>query len=80
MDENNNIEPIIEGNDEYVKYVDEINNNILDELLKTVAVPKEDVCGFDYSWMSKQSWWNDVSSQQYTERLEDVMKNDFRTK
>ena len=73
MGENNNIEPVI-GNDEYTKSVEEINNAILDKLIETTGVPKEYECGFDYSWMTKQSWWNDMSSQRYTERLEEIMK------
>ena len=73
MEENNNIEPVI-GNDEYTKSVEEINNAILDKLIETTGVPKEYECGFDYSWMTKQSWWNDMSSQRYTERLEEIMK------
>ena len=65
MEENNNIE-LVNGNDEYIKSVEEINKCILDKL--------EYECGFDYAWMSKQSWWNDMTSQRYTERLEEVMK------
>ena len=61
MEENNNIEPIINSNDEYIKSVEEINKKILDELLNNTGVPKEYSRGFDYSWMNKQSWWNDVS-------------------
>ena len=73
MEENNNIDSII-GNDEYVKSVEEINKVILDKLMETVGVSKEYERGFDYAWMSKQPWWNDMSSQRYIERLEDVMK------
>ena len=73
MEENNNIEHIID-NDEYTKSVEKINKVILDKLLETTGIPKEYERGFDYAWMSKQSWWNDVSSQRYTERLEEVMK------
>lgn len=73
MEENNNIEPVI-GNDEYTKSVEEINKTILDKLIETSGVPKEYECGFDYPWMSKQSWWNDMSFQRYTERMEEVMK------
>ena len=74
MEENNNIEPIINSNDEYIKSVEEINKKILDELLNNTGVPKEYSRGFDYSWMNKQSWWNDVSSKRYTERLEEIAK------
>ena len=73
MEENNNIEHIID-NDEYTKSVEKINKVILDKLLETTGIPKEYERGFDYAWMRKQSWWNDVSSQRYTERLEEVMK------
>lgn len=73
MEENNNIE-YINSNDDYTKSVEEINKTILDKLIETTAVPKEYECGFDYSWMSKQSWWNDMSSQRYTERLEEIAK------
>ena len=74
MEENNNIEPIINSNDEYIKSVEEINKKILDELLNNTGVPKEYSRGFDYSWMNKQSWWNDASSQRYTERMEEYAK------
>lgn len=73
MEENNNIDSVI-GNDEYTKSVEEINKVILDKLIETVTVPKEYERGFDYAWMSKQSWWNDMASQRYTERMEEVMK------
>lgn len=74
MEENNNIiEPVI-GNEEYVKSVEEINKCILDKLIETVGVPKEYERGFDYAWMSKQSWWNDMTSQRYTTCLEESMK------
>ena len=73
MEENNNIDSVI-GNDEYIKSVEEINKVILDKLLETTGVPKEYECGFDYAWMTKQSWWNDLTSQRYTEQLEEVMK------
>ena len=73
MEENNNIESI-NGNDDYTKSVEEINKTILDKLIETTGVPTEYECGFDYSWMSKQSWWNDMSSQRYTERLEEITK------
>lgn len=74
MEENNNIEPIINSNDDYIKSVEEINKVIIDKLIETTGVPKEYECGFDYSWMTKQSWWNDMSSQRYTERLEEIAK------
>lgn len=74
MEENNNIKPISNSNDDYIKSVEEINKCILDKLIETTGVPKEYECGFDYSWMTKQSWWNDMSLQRYTERLEEVMK------
>ena len=73
MEENNNIEPV-NGNDEYIKSVEEINKCILDKMLETTGIPKEYEHGFDYAWMRKQSWWNDMSSQRYTERMEEVMK------
>lgn len=73
MEENNNIESI-NSNDDYIKSVEEINKTILDKLIESTGVPKEYECGFDYSWMSKQSWWNDMSSQRYTERLEEIAK------
>ena len=73
MEENNNIESI-NCNDEYIKSVEEINKSILDKLIEITGVPKEYECGFDYAWMSKQSWWNDMASQRYTERLEEIAK------
>ena len=73
MEENNNNE-FINCNDDYIKSVEEINKIILDKLIETTAVPKEYECGFDYAWMTKQSWWNDMASKRYTERLEEVMK------
>lgn len=73
MEKNNNIEPIID-NDEYTKSVEEINKAILDKLLETTGISKEYERGFDYAWMSKQPWWNELSSQCYTERMEEVMK------
>lgn len=73
MEENNNIESIID-NDDYIKSVEEINKYILDKLLETTGVQKEYECGFDYAWMTKQSWWNDMVSQRYTERLEEIAK------
>ena len=72
--ENNNIESISNGNDDYTKSVEEINKIILDKLLETTGVPKEHECGFDYAWITKQSWWNDIASQRYAERLEEIMK------
>ena len=74
MEENNNIKPISNGNDDYIKSVEEINKCILDKLIEITGVPKEYECGFDYSWMTKQSWWNDMSSQRYTERLKEIAK------
>ena len=73
MEENNNIEPVI-GNDEYIKSVEEINKVILDKLMETTGVPKEYEHSFDYAWMSKQSWWNDMASQRYKVCLEEAMK------
>lgn len=73
MEENNNIESI-NGNDDYIKSVEEINKCVLDKLIEITGVQKEYECGFDYAWMTKQSWWNDMASQRYTERLEEVMK------
>ena len=63
----NNIEPVI-SNDDYINSVEEINKTILDKLIEITGVPKE-YCGFDYAWMSKQSWWNEC----YTERLKEVL-------
>lgn len=74
MEENNNIKPISNGNDDYIKSVEEINKTIIDKLIEATGVPKEYECGFDYSWMTKQSWWNDMSSQRYTERLKEIAK------
>lgn len=74
MEENNNIDPISNGNDDYIKSVEEINKTILDKLLESTGVPKEHEYGFDYAWMTKQSWWNDIVSQRYTERLEEIAK------
>ena len=81
MEENNNFEHIIDGLDEsgksvdeYGKITEEINKKIVDELLKTTGVPKEYERGFDFSWMTKQSWWNDASSQRFTERMEEIAK------
>ena len=71
---NDNIESISNGNDDYTKSVEEINKIILDKLLETTGVPKEHECGFDYAWMTKQSWWNDMESQRYAERLEEIAK------
>ena len=71
---NDNIESISNGNDDYIKSVEEINKTILDKLLETTGVPKEYECGFDYAWMTKQSWWNDLTSQRYAERLEEIAK------
>ena len=76
--ENNNIESISNGNDDYTKSVEEINKIILDKLLEITGVPKEHECGFDYAWMTKQSWWNGMESQRYAERLEEIMKMIFK--
>lgn len=73
MEENNNIDSV-NGNDDYIKSVEEINKTIIDKLIENTGVPKEYECGFDYAWMTKQSWWNDMASKRYTERLEEVMK------
>ena len=81
MEENNNFEHIIDGLDEYnnfddyAKITEELNQKILDELLKTTGVPKEYECCFDYPWMTKQSWWNDASGQRYTEQMEEIAKS-----
>ena len=78
MEENNNFEHIIDGLDEsgeYRKTVEEINQKILDELLNATGVPKEYECRFDYPWMTKQSWWNNTSSQRFTEQMEKVTKS-----
>ena len=81
MEENNNFEHIIDGLDEsgksvdeYRKITEEINQKIFDEFLKTTAVSEEYERGFDFSWMTKQSWWNDASSQRFTERMEEIAK------
>lgn len=74
MEENNNIESISNCNDDYIKSVEEINKCVLDKLIEITSVQKEYECGFDYAWMTKQSWWNDMASQRYTEQLEEVMK------
>ena len=73
MEENNNIDSV-NSNDDYIKSVEEINKTIFDKLIEATGVPKEYECGFDYAWMSKQSWWNDMASQRYTERLEEIAK------
>ena len=81
MEENNNFEHIIDGLDEsgksldeYGKITEELNNKILDELLNATGVPKEYECRFDYPWICKSSWWNNASSQRYTERMEEIAK------
>ena len=81
MEENNNFEHIIDGIDEssqsvdeFGKITEEINQKIFDEFLKTTAVSEEYERGFDFSWMTKQSWWNDASSQRFTERMEEIAK------
>ena len=81
MEENNNFEHIIDGLDEYsnfneyAKITEELNKKIVDELLKTTGVPKEYSNDFEYPCPSKQSWWNDASSQRYTEQLEEIAKS-----
>ena len=30
---------------------------------------------FDFPWMTKSSWWNDASSQRYTEQMEEIAKS-----
>ena len=77
MEENNNFEHIIDGLDEYSEYrktVEEINQKILDELLNATGVPKEYSNGFEYPCPSKPSWWDNVSSQCFTERMEEYAK------
>ena len=81
MEENNNFEHIIDGldesgksGDEFSKITEELNNKIVDELLKTTGVPKEYSNGFEYPCLSKPFWWNDASSQLYTERMEEIAK------
>ena len=81
MEENNNFEHIIDGLDEssksldeYNKIIEELNNKIVDEMLKTTGVPKEYSNYFEYPCPSKQSWWNDASSQRFTERMEEIAK------
>ena len=74
MEENNNFEHIIDGIDESGKITEEINQKLFDEFLNTTAVSEEYERGFDFPWMTKQSWWNDVSSQRYTEQLEEIAK------
>ena len=74
MEENNNFEHIIDGIDESGKITEEINQKIFDEFLKTTAVSEEYERPFDFPWMTKSSWWNDASSQRYTERMEEIAK------
>lgn len=81
MEENNNFEHIIDGLDEsgksldeYRKTAEELNQKIFDEFLKTTAVSEEYERGFDFPWMTKSSWWNNASSQRYTERMEEIAK------
>ena len=81
MEENNNFEHIIDGLDEsgnslneYSKITEELNNKILDELLKTTSVPKEYSKGFEHPCPSKPFWWNAASSQRFTERMEEYAK------
>ena len=75
MEENNNFEHIIDGIDESGKITEEINQKLFDEFLKTTAVSEEYERGFDFPWMTKQSWWNDASSKRYTEQLEEIAKS-----
>ena len=78
MEENNNFEHIIDGLDEYsnfneyAKITEELNNKIVDEFLKTTAVPKEYSNGFEYPCPSKPSWWDNASGQRFTERMEEI--------
>ena len=81
MEENNNFEHIIDGIDEssqsvdeFGKITEEINQKLFDEFLKTTCVPKEYERGFDFPWMTKWSWWNNASSQRFTERMEEIAK------
>ena len=74
MEENNNFEHIIDGIDESGKITEEINQKLFDEFLKTTAVSEEYERGFDFPWMTKRSWWNDASSQRFTERMEEIAK------
>ena len=74
MEENNNFEHIIDGIDESGKITEEINQKLFDEFLKTTAVSEEYERPFDFPWMTKSSWWNDASSQRYTERMEEIAK------
>lgn len=82
MEENNNFEHIIDGLDESCKSVDEfgkiteeLNQKILDELLNATSVPKEYSNGFEYPCPNKHSWWNNSSSQRFTEQMEKVTKS-----
>ena len=75
MEENNNFEHIIDGLDESGKITEEINQKIFDEFLKTTAVSEEYERGFDFPWMTKSTWWNDTSSQRYTEQMEEIAKS-----
>ena len=75
MEENNNFEHIIDGIDESGKITEEINQKLFDEFLNTTAVSEEYERGFDFPWMTKQSWWNDASSQRYTEQMEEIAKS-----
>ena len=74
MEENNNFEHIIDGLDESGKITEEINQKLFDEFLKITGVPKEYLNGFEYPCPNKPSWWNDTSSQRYTERMEEIAK------
>ena len=82
MEENNNFEHIIDGLDEsgksldeYDKITEELNQKILDELLNATGVPKEYECRFDYPSITKPSWWDNTSSQHFTEQMEKVAKS-----
>ena len=81
MEENNNFEHIIDGLDEYsnfneyAKITEELNQKILDELLNATGVPKEYECRFDYPSITKPSWWDNTSSQHFTEQMEKVAKS-----
>lgn len=82
MEENNNFEHIIDGldesgknADEFGKITEELNKKIFDELLNATGVSEEYERGFDFPWMTKSSWWNDASSQRYTEQMEEIAKS-----
>ena len=82
MEENNNFEDIIDGIDEssksvdeYSKIAEEINQKLFDEFLNTTAVSEEYERDFDFPWMTKSSWWDNTSSQHFTEQMEKVAKS-----